>query len=417
MRILMLAQFYRPISGGEERYVHDLSHELVARGYDVAVATLWQEGTATFENDGGVRIYRMQGLMQRVDVAFRDKKLRHAPPFPDIGVMRELRRIIERERPDVVHAHNWLVHSFTPLKRWSRAKLVVTLHDCSLVCATQRFEYEGALCSGPGMAKCLTCAGRHYGFARGIPISVANGIWGKREQSVVDMFLPVSRAVAEATQLSQHRLSYRVIPNFVADNLEEASDETHPLLGQLPERDFLLFVGAMGRGKGEDVLLRAYAGMRSIVPLVLIGQLPEGFSQRLSPNVFTLQSWPRAAVMGAWKRCAIAVIPSRSFDSCPTVALEAMTMGRPIVASRIGGLPELVVDSENGVLVPPGDAEALREAIEQMLAQPERREQMGMRARQRAGAFRASVIVPRIEQVYAEVLQGVWQDRREPVSI
>lgn len=417
MRILMLTQFYRPINGGEERYVRDLSRELVARGHDVAVATLWQEGTPAFEDDGGVRIYRMRGLMQHVDMAFRDKALRHAPPFPDMGVMRELRGIIERERPAIVHAHNWLVHSFTPLKRWSGAKLVVTLHDCSLVCATQRFEYEGALCNGPHVAKCITCAAGHYGPARGVPITLANSIWGKREQRVVDMFLPVSRAVAEATQLAKHRLPYQVIPNFVADDLEKAGDETHPLLGQLPEKDFLLFVGAMGRGKGEDVLLRAHAGMHSVVPLALIGQLPEDFSQRLSPNVLALQSWPRAAVMSAWKRCAIAVIPSRSFDSCPTVALEAMAMGRPIIASRMGGLPELVVEGETGVLVPPGDVAALREAIEHLLAHPEIREQMGIGARERSNAFLASTIVPRIEQTYTEVLQGVWQDRREPVSI
>ena len=410
MRVLMLAQFYRPFIGGEERYVRDLSIELVARGHDVAVATLWQEGTSAFELDQGVRVYRIRAFMQRIDAAFSDKARKHAPPFPDPAILWELRSIIQRERPDIVHAHNWLVHSFTPLKRWSNARLVVTLHDCSLVCAKQSFEYGDAVCSGPGLRKCLACATEHYGFARGVPITMANGVWGNIERHTVDMFLPVSRAVAVATQLAKHRLPYRVIPNFIADDLEKVSDDTYPPLQQLPRDAYLLFVGDMGRGKGEDVLLRAYAGIPGTVPLVLIGQPSEDIARQLPSNVLLLQSWPRTAVMSAWKRSTIALIPSRSFDSCPTVALEAMAMGRPIIATRIGGLPDIVVDGETGLLVPPGDELALRKAIQHLLAHPELREQMGVKARQRVVEFQASTVIPRIEQVYQEVLQVVPTD-------
>src|SRR6266566_1127367 len=162
MRILMLAQFYPPLISGEERYVRDLSLELIARGHDVAVATLWQEGLPPFECDQGVRVHRIRSSTQRMDALFRDKERRHAPPFPDPEALWALRRIIIHERPDIVHAHNWIVHSFTPLKVWSKAKLVVTLHDCSFICAKQDLEHEGAVCSGPGLMKCLECATEHY---------------------------------------------------------------------------------------------------------------------------------------------------------------------------------------------------------------------------------------------------------------
>lgn len=404
MRILMLAQFYRPFIGGEERYVRDLSIELVARGHDVAVATFWQQGLPEFECDEGVRVYRIRASMQRIDAVFSEKARRHAPPFPDPGVMRELRAIIRRERPAIVHAHNWIVHSFTPLKIWSKAKLVVTLHDCSLVCAKQNFEYHDAVCSGPGLRKCLACATEHYGIARGVPITLANGVWGKVEHAAVDMFLPVSRAVAEATGLAKHQLPYRVIPNFVPDNLESLRDDAHPVLTQLPEDRYLLFVGDMGRGKGEDVLLRAYAVIKSEVPLVLIGRPTAEIARNLPPNVLVLQSWPHAAVMSAWRRSVIGLTPSSSFDSCPTVALEAMAMGRPVVASRIGGLSDMVVDGETGLLVPPGNELALREAIQRLLDHPTLREQMGANARQKVVEFQARTVIPRVEQVYQEIL-------------
>src|SRR5450759_5168807 len=107
MRILMLAQFYFPIIGGIERHVHDLSIELVTRGHDVTVVTLWHEGMPEFECTQGVRIYRIRGLLQRAAPLFSDKGRRLSPPFPDPEVLWTLRRIIVQERPDVVHAHNW----------------------------------------------------------------------------------------------------------------------------------------------------------------------------------------------------------------------------------------------------------------------------------------------------------------------
>jgi glycosyltransferase involved in cell wall biosynthesis len=108
--------------------------------------------------------------------------------------------------------------------------------------------------------------------------------------------------------------------------------------------------------------------------------------------------------MQAWSRCAIALIPSTCPDACPTVAMEAMAMGRPIIASRIGGLTDIIVDGQTGLLVPPGDPQALGEAIQSLLDDPEQRECMTMMARQRVLEFQAKSVVPRIEQVYREIL-------------
>jgi glycosyltransferase involved in cell wall biosynthesis len=88
------------------------------------------------------------------------------------------------------------------------------------------------------------------------------------------------------------------------------------------------------------------------------------------------------------------------------VAMEAMAMGRPIVASRIGGLTDIIVDGQNGLLVEPGDAGALRDAIQGLLDDPSRRECMADMARRRVVEFQAQSVVPRIEQVYREVLQS-----------
>jgi glycosyltransferase involved in cell wall biosynthesis len=408
MRILMLAQFYPPLIGGEERHVRNLSIELAARGHEVAVATLWQEGLEEFEEDQGVRVYRIQGSMQRLSTLFKSDR-RHAPPFSDPETMLALRRIIIKERPEIVHAHNWLLHSFTPIKKWSKAKLIVTIHDCSLVCAMQQFVYHGSECSGPALKKCVECSTETYGAAKGVPIALALRAWGGLARQTVDMFLPVSNAVAQANQLASHHVNYRVTPNFIRDVANIEFDDANPLLEQLPAGDFLLYVGNIGRDKGIGVLLQAYAEMQSETPLVLIGQPEAGFSATLPPNVTLLQSWPHAAVMSAWRRCSVALMPSICLDACPTVTMEAMAAGRAVVASHIGGLPDIVADHDTGLLVPPGDVHALAEAMQRLLADPSLREQMGSMARERVVGFQASTVIPRIEQVYQEVLQPAKQ--------
>jgi len=402
----MLAQFYPPGIGGEERHVRDLGIELAVRGHDVSLATLWHKGLADFEIDQGVRIHRIHGTMQRMSVLFSYADHHFAPPFPDPESLWALRRIILQERPDIIHAHNWIVHSFTPLKAWSKAKLVMTLHDYSLVCVQKRLMSHGVRCTGPGLMKCLNCATDFYGIIKGPPSTLANRFWAERERQAVDMFLPVSQAVVEGTQLAKHKVPYRIIPNFVPDNADIACDDANPFLAQLPKEDFLLFVGDLMPDKGVNVLLQAYAEMDTQMPLVLIGRPAAGLSESLPPNVLLMGGWSHDAVMGAWSRCSIALVPSICPDSCPTVAMEAMSMGRPIIASRIGGLSDIVVDGETGFLVPPGDPHELRKAIQCLLDDPVRRERMGKMAKQRVVEFQAKSVVSRIEQVYQELLEG-----------
>lgn len=405
MRILMLAQFYPPTIGGEERHVANLSMNLVARGYDVSVATLWHKGFPEFEMNQGVRVHRMRGTMQRIDKLFSEEERRFAPPFPDPEIMQALYHIIMKERPDIIHAHNWIVHSFTLLKSWSKAKLIMTLHDYSLICVQKRLMQYGLSCSGPGFTKCAKCATEFYGVTKGMPVTLANWLWGKIERSSVDMFLAVSQAVAEGNQLAKQKVLYRVIPNFISDEANISYNDMHPLLAQLPQGDFMLFVGDVGSDKGVDILLQAYTKMDSQVPLVLIGRPAAGFPEHLPPNVQLMGGWPHEAVMAAWKRSTMAIVPSIWPDPCPTVAMEAMSMGKPVIASRIGGLSDIVSDGETGFLLPPGDPLALQNAIQHLLDNKEHRERMGLMSRKRVSNFQAQTVVPRIESVYQEIIQ------------
>lgn len=406
MRILMLAQFYPPTIGGEERHVADLSADLAARGHDVSVATLWHEGPPRFEVARGVRIHRIRGTMQRMNAIFSYHDRQFSPPFTDPEALWALKKVISEERPDVIHAHNWIVHSVTPLKAWSKARLVMTLHDYSLVCVQKRLMRYGVRCSGPEFTKCLSCATNFYGIGKGVPIRLANLAWGELERRTVDMFLPVSHSVADQTYLEKHNVPYRIVPNFIPDDVETPTEDTDALLAQLPKGDFLLYVGDVMPDKGIGVLLQAHASLKRQIPLVLIGRPIDGYLESFPPNVLYLGRWPHNAIMQAWKRCTIALVPSICPDACPTVAMEAMVMGQPIIASRIGGLIDIVVDGVTGLLVTPGDSQELQAAIQRVLDDDELRNCMRMMAMKRVEEFQAKSVVPRIEQVYREVLMS-----------
>jgi glycosyltransferase involved in cell wall biosynthesis len=414
MRVLMLTQFYAPIIGGGAIHVRSLSHELIARGHDVAVVTLWHKDQAEFELDQGVRVYRVHSSMQWLPWIFSNNERQYAPPFPDPGVTLALRSIIMCEQPEIVHAHNWLVYSFLPLKVWSGAKLVVTLHNHSLACVKMTMLYQNAACQGPGLTKCLGCAVQHYGAVKGVPTVLSHRLMGLAERGLVDMFLTPTAAAAAGNGLSERRLTYRVIPNFISDDTSLQQSDAEPYLRQLPAQDYLLFVGALSRQKGVDVLLQAYAGLTNAPPLVLIGYQTKEWSLRHEDcphNVFILKDWPRFAVLKAWYDSILGLLPSIGPETFGMTVMEAMVAGRPVIASRIGGLVDLVNDGESGLLVEPGNPLALQGAIERLLANPDLCRRMGQAALRKVVEYQASTVVPRIEQVYQEVLRPTGEKK------
>lgn len=397
MRILMVAQSFSPIVGGEERIVEDLSRELARRGHEVAVATLRQPLGEPPPRQDGVEVELLETAMSRVPGLAADPERAYAPPAPDPLTVRDLRQVIRDFRPDVVHAHNWLVHSYLPLERRSGAAFVLSLHDYSLVCATKRFFYKGGVCSGPGARKCLAHSLSYYGAAKGavaaVGVALANPVLRRR----VDMFLPVSEAVRELSGIDE-RVPHRVVPNLVGElPPPPAADE--PRLRELPQEPYILYFGDVTEDKGVGWLLEAYRELEGAPPLVLIGrQELEGAGE--VPGVLALERMPHPVAIEALRRAAFTVAPSLLPESFGIVALEAAAAGKPTIAADHGGLRDVVVDGETGFLVAPGDREGLRSALSGLAGDAELRVRMGEAARRRAELFGPDAVVPRFEAAY-----------------
>ena len=423
MRVLLATDHYPPSIGGAQIQSRLLARGLRTRGHDVIVATVWQDGMPAVEDDDGVAVHRLRQLRTLPGLAGAPRK-RHQPPFPDPLTTFALRREITRFRPDLVHSYGWVSYSCAVALLGSRTPLVLTARDFAYACANRTLMRDGRECSGPGLAKCLACAGRHYGRARG-PLAAFGVLSGRpllrRKASVV---VCVSSYVEDVVRRDFAGSGAASIPTCVIHDAvaRTAGPEPHggdpAVLGRLadlPDEPFLLFVGALRAVKGVGELLAAYAQLDRPPPLVLIGTR-EPDTPAIPSSVRVLTDVPHETVLAACERCLFGVMPSLFPEPFGTVVCEVMSCGRPVIGTEPGGHNDMIDDRETGLLVPRGDVQALAAAMAELLSDPELRERLGEAARVRAGEFSPAASLSRYERLYAELTvdgEGPFAGRAE----
>jgi glycosyltransferase involved in cell wall biosynthesis len=172
--------------------------------------------------------------------------------------------------------------------------------------------------------------------------------------------------------------------------------------------DYALFVGRLSREKGVDTLIRA-AALAPKVPVRIVGTGPEDvrlhrLAESLGADNVTFVGFRHGEELKAeYERARFVVIPSVWYEVFGLVALEAYASGKPVVASRLGGLSELVREGETGLGVNPGDPKELAEALRALWNDEGRCDRLGQAARRWVERdFRPSDHYERIMEVYRE---------------
>ena len=170
-------------------------------------------------------------------------------------------------------------------------------------------------------------------------------------------------------------------------------------------------IGSLGRlhaQKGYDVLVRALVSLEGVTAVIVGGGEERAALLDLAEELgvrdrLVLRDWSDEA-RSCLTSFDVFVLPSR-FEAFPLTIVEAMLAGVPVVASDVGSVVEAVLDGSTGLLVPPGDAEALADAVRGLAEDPERRRELGERGRRRAlELFTAEAMAARYEALYDEVL-------------
>jgi glycosyltransferase involved in cell wall biosynthesis len=414
VRILLATDHYPPHIGGAQIQSRLIARELLHRGHDVVVATVWQNGVAPVEDDDGIPVHRFRQL-RTLPVLVRMRRQHHQPPFPDPITVLGLRRLMRRFKPDVVHSYGWFSYSCAAALLGTNIPLLLTARDYGYSCATRTLLHEGRHCTGPELAKCIRCAAVEYGRSKGLAAAVGvrfsapllrrkvraiHSISSYVQTIVRRDFLDDRKAETTATGSIVHDVIGSVHEEDVSSEIDGSLDR---YLVQLPRDPFVLFVGAFRRVKGVVQLLEAYQRLEEPPPLVLIGTL-ERDSPPMPPGVIVLRDFPHSAVMAAWERCLFGVLPSVLPEPFGTVVCEAMSRGKAVIGTEPGGHLDMIVPEETGLLVPSGDVHALSGAMERLIHDPGLRERLGRKARVRARQFTPEVAIPRIERLYVELI-------------
>ncbi|MGZ6299318.1 MAG: glycosyltransferase, partial [Candidatus Limnocylindria bacterium] len=412
LRVLIVTDSYWPLIGGATRSIELLAHNLVRRGHSVAIATAWQEGIPAIEDQGKVRVHRLRDLSSRARWISEDPYKHNPPPFPDPEAVRRLRRLIADFEPDLVHAYGWLTHSTAVALLGVKIPLLISARSYGNICAVHNLARKEHICEGPAPVKCLACASRTYGAAKG-SVAVA-GVFGSG---------PVLRRKATAIHSVSHFVAQKidrylrvdgarnvVIPNFHEDVSDQPVDEE--IMASLPKAPFILYVGAFRRIKGIEELFAAYGRLDRPPPLVLAGTRAPDTPSRFPDGVTVVEDVPYATVLAMWERAMFGVFPTRIPEALGNVVHEAMSRGRAVIGTRPGGHEDMIEDGKNGLLVEAGDSDSLRDAMSRLIRDPALRERLGAAALRRAEDYTAEAVMPQMEDLYYQTIADFQEERR-----
>jgi glycosyltransferase involved in cell wall biosynthesis len=373
--VLMVLPHFAPAIGGTEGQAGCLAAGLAARGHRVTVLTLARPDAPARETREGVMIERT--------VTARGRGLVFAVTY-GASLLRQLRRL--RADRSILHAHHLYLEAL----------------------AAAWVGRRGGL---PAIAK-VACGGADGDFARLRRTGIIHGL---------PLLRRLRRVVAITGEIESELLAHAFpadrivrIPNGVdVDRFfpPRDPDAARERVGLAPES--VLFLGRLEAQKGLDGALQAWsqvARRRAGAQLVLAGEGParadlEAQSQRLGLGNSVRFLGRRADPEDLLRAGQIFLLPSRS-EGMANALLEAMATGLACVATRIGGNSELLAHGVTGLLVPPGNVEALADALLALLEDPGLRRQLGTAARAAAvERYGMDRVVRRYADLYAELLE------------
>lgn len=325
------------------------------------------------------------------EVDYEDSSLRMrlkagARMLYSLEAARKLGGLLDEARIDIAHLNN-IYHQLSPsiLRTLHRrgVPMVMSLRDYKVVCGSYQMLAQGRPCEA-----CR--GGRHLqaSLKRCVKDSLAASVLTTLEMTLhhrilglyglVDLFISPSAFLKDKVREMGFPGEVVHLPNFVGGLAEVA-----PQYGSARAR--LVYSGRLGREKGLATLMRAVKGLP--LRLEIIGEGPmreplEALARQESIANVEFTGYLSGAPLQDHVRAATAVVvPSQWYENNPRSVIEAFALGKPVIGARIGGIPELVRHGDTGLTFTPGDVQALRGCIDELLAHPARAADMGRRGR------------------------------------
>ena len=376
MKVLM-ANNYFYMRGGAERVMFNDMEALVHAGIEVIPFSAVDPDNAPSEYSEhfahGVDIHATSAV-RRLQAA--------AEAIHCERTAKEFAALIDEVKPDLIHFHNIygrLTTSVLPVAQARHIPSVLTVHDYKVVCPSYLMlngEKPCSACLDGGYYRCAL----HRCHKHNLPASIVYSLEAYFARishcyGAVSVFLCPSRFIETLLMrsgIAVDRVMYH--PNAVDPNAYPPNYQG----------DYALYVGRLSHEKGLPTLLRAIAG--SNVPLRIAGSGPmEDVVRKMAStdgeSIVLEGHCEGARLQKLYQNAAFVVVPSEWYENAPMTILEAFAYGKPVIATRIGGIPELVTERETGYLVDCGSPEQLRTAICNLWQDRDAQRRMGSKAR------------------------------------
>ncbi|MBR0227817.1 MAG: glycosyltransferase [Clostridia bacterium] len=369
MRVLMVNKFHRMVGGSETGYF-SMKRLLEQRGHAVIdfamadernVPSPYAEYFVHSVNYHGKNSFARQLVLARNFVYSPEAK-------------RKFERLVSDTKPDLIHLHlfhHQLSPSILDVIKKRRLPAVYTAHDLQLLCPNYKMARHGTPCEACLNGQVFSCVRNRCvmdSFPKSALAALENRLHrGRGVYGVMQcLILPSEfyRQLFLKAGYAPERLVH--IPNFL--NLPPDKSA-----GREKKEPYILFAGRLSEEKGLLTLLRAVEGAGIALRIAGTGRMEEEIKETLRRPGFSrvklLGFLEQPALTEEMRGASALVLPSEWYENGPYAAIEALRCGRPLIGSRIGGLPELI--QENGILTEPGDAEGLRTAMQKMVMLPD----------------------------------------------
>ncbi|RMO74167.1 glycosyltransferase family 4 protein [Pseudomonas syringae group genomosp. 3] len=406
MKILFISSLYAPdIGGGAEIILQRTVEGLQQRGYSVAVLATTDRPGLQLAEVNRVKVYRA-GLLNQYwhFIPQRPGRLArfvwHWRDRYNGGMRDYVRQVIELEQPELVVCHNltgWSVSAWDEITRANRP-VVQVLHDLYLLCPSSTMFKKGQSCQ----RQCSLCTQFRKHHAQ--------------QSEQVSTVVGVSRFMLDTLQAQGY---FKGARGYVVHN---ASPFTPPHAGQTkaPEHNAPLrfgYLGKLSENKGVGWLINQFQHLPFKATLQIAGRGQADDEKRFR----AMATSPDISFVGFqqpeefYQHIDVAIVPSMWNEPFGLVAVEACAHSRPVIASRMGGLPEIIQDQLNGLLCSPDDPDSLGLAMLKLHQQPELLARLGSQARNSvASLLNLDLMLDQYESIFAQTLQdrSTWHGER-----
>ncbi len=383
MKILMINKYHH-ITGGADTYYFQLSDLLRRKGHEVIEFCLKHPKNLASEYSE----YFITGVTGEnwKEARTIEKVKAYINGIYNIEAKKKIRLLIEKTKPDIAHIHNIFYQIspsiLEPLKK-ACIPIIQTLHDYQVICASNNFYYNGRICENCSRGKYYNIiSSQCYNnslMASFLAFSarVIHNTFKIYNQNV-DLFISPSKFLKD--KLISHGIKeskIKILPHSIESSNYKADYNF---------RDYVVFAGRFVRHKGIMTLIKAFESLP--IKLVLLGTgelLPEIEDYIDSHNLknIKLSGFLRGKEFQEIIEYArFVIVPSEWYENSPLIIHESFAYGKPVVASNIGGIPELAT-GDVSLLFTPGDVEDLREKVKTLYYNDELIKVLGRNARKK----------------------------------